>query len=112
MALLLPIPLESKISTTKLIHYFSNHPVAFGFQASSPPNNISMNAANKKTDQSPSDFQTGTGAAAHTTLQTEQLTSHTRTAFVDTTASLHSSDGEVIPLSEAHELHTNIHDIL
>ena len=51
-ALLLPVPLVGKMSTFKLINYFSSHPEAFGFQASSPPDNITLNAANKKTDQS------------------------------------------------------------
>ena len=54
-------------------------------------------------DQSLSDFQTGYGAT-HATLDTEQLISHTRTALVDTTASLQDSDGVVIPVQEVLEL--------
>ena len=69
--------------------YFS-HPAAFGFQASLPPDNITLNLASKKTDQSLSDFQTDIGAAAHTTL--EQLISHTRGTLVDIIASLQDSD--------------------
>ena len=42
------------------------------------------------------DFQTGTGAVAHATLDTEQLISHNRTALVDIIASLWGSDGRVI----------------
>ena len=55
--------------------YFSSHPAAFGFWASTPPDNISLNSANRKVDQSLSDFQTGLGATAHATLDTEQLIS-------------------------------------
>ena len=67
-ALLAPVPLATKMSASKLVHYFSSHPAAFGFQASTPPDNISLNSANRKADQSLSDFQTGVGTAAHATL--------------------------------------------
>ena len=67
-----------------MVHYFSSHLTAFGFWASSPPDNITLNPANKKTDQSLSEFHTGIGAAAHATLDEEHLISHTRTVLVDT----------------------------
>ena len=51
-ALLAPVSLATKMSASKLIHYFSSHPAAFGFQASTPPDNISLNSANRKVDQS------------------------------------------------------------
>ena len=82
--LLLSVPLEGKISASKLICSFSSHAAAFGFWASLPPDNITLNPANKKTDQNLSDFQTGTDAAAHATLDIEQVISHTRAALVDT----------------------------
>ena len=59
-----------------------------------------MNPANNRIAQSLSDFQTGIGAAAHTTLDTEQLISHTRTALVDTLTSLQGSDGGMNTASE------------
>ena len=83
-ALLTPVSLATKMSASKLIHYFSSHPAAFGFWASTPPDNISLNSANRKVDQSLSDFQTGLGATAHATLDTEQLISHLQVALVDT----------------------------
>ena len=55
--LLLPVPLVGKISASKLICHFSSHPAAFGFWVSSPPDNITFNTANMKTDQSLSDYQ-------------------------------------------------------
>ena len=51
-ALLAPVSLATKMSAFKLIHYFSSHPAAFGFRASTPPDNITLNSANRKTDQS------------------------------------------------------------
>ena len=87
-ALLLPAPLADKMSASKLICYFSSHLVAFGFQASSPPDNITLNPTNKETVQSISYFQTCIGTVAHATLYTEQLISHTKTALVDTIASV------------------------
>ena len=45
-------------------------------------------------------------------LQTEQLSSHTRAALVDTVASLQGSDGGLIAASKVHELLTKFHDIL
>ena len=72
------------MSASKLICYFSSHPAAFGFWASTPPDNISLNSANRKVGQSLSDFQTGVGAMAHATLDTEQLISHLQVALVDT----------------------------
>ena len=59
-----------------------------------------------------SDFQTGIGVTAHTSQDTEELFTHTRTALVETTAFLQGSDGEVITASELYELLTKIHDIL
>ena len=47
-ALLAPVSLATKISASKLICYFSSHPAAFGFQASTPPDSISLNSANRK----------------------------------------------------------------
>ena len=58
------------------------------FQTSLPADNIILNPANKMTDHSLFDFQTGIAAAAHATLDTEQLISHTRATHVDTIASL------------------------
>ena len=51
-ALLAPVSLATKMSASKLICYFSSHPAAFGFQACTPLDNITMNSANRKADQS------------------------------------------------------------
>ena len=56
-ALLTPVSLATKMSASKLIRYFSSHPAAFGFRASTPPDNISLNSANRKVDQSLSVFR-------------------------------------------------------
>ena len=50
-ALMLPVPLVGIMSASKLIHSFSFHLAAFGFQDSSPPDMITLNVANKKNDQ-------------------------------------------------------------
>ena len=94
------------------MHYSSSHPTAFGFHTSLPPDNITLNPANKKTDQSLSCFQTGIGEAVHAILDVEHLISHTRTALVVTITSLLGSDGGVITASEMHELFTKTRDIL
>ena len=104
--------LATKMSASKLIHYFSSHPAAFGFWTSTPPDNVSLNSANRKADQSLLDFQTGVGATAHATLDTEQLISYLWVALVDTLSSLPEAKGDVIPVSEVHELLLQIHDIL
>ena len=57
-ALLVSVSLATKMSASKLIHYLSSHAAAFGFWASTPPDNITLNSANRKADQSLSDFQT------------------------------------------------------
>ena len=110
-ALLAPVSLATKMSVSKLIRYFSSHPAAFGFWASTPPDNISLNLANRKVDQSLSGFQTGLGATAHATLDTEQLISRLQVALVDTLSSP-EAEGDVIPMSEVHELLLQIHGIL
>ena len=51
-ALLAPVSLATKISASKLICYFSSHPAAFEFWASTPPDNITLNSANRKDNQS------------------------------------------------------------
>ena len=61
-----------------------------------------MNSVNRKVDQSLSDFQTGLGATAHATLDTEQLISHLQVVLVDTHSSLPEAEGDVIPVSEVH----------
>ena len=71
-----------------------------------------MKSANRKVDQSLSDFQTGVGATSHATLDMEQLISHLQVALVDTLSSLPDAEGNVIPVSELHELLLRIHDIL
>ena len=68
------------MSASELIHYFSGHPAAFGFWASSPPD-ITLNPDKKGADQNLSDFQTGIDTAIHAILDIEQLTSHTRTLY-------------------------------
>ena len=109
MALLASVPLATKMSASKLIGYFSSHPATFGFQSLTPPGSITMTSANRK---SLSDFQTGVGAVAHTTLDTDQLISHLRVALLDTLSSLPNSEGGVIPMSEVYELLLKVHDIL
>ena len=111
-ALLAPVSLATKMSTSKLILYFSSHLAAFGFQDSTPPDNISLNSANRKVGQSLSDFQTGLDATAHTTLNTEQLISHLQVVLVDTLSLLPEAEGDVIPVSEVCELLLWIHGIL
>ena len=111
-ALLAPVSLATKMSASKLIHYFSSHPAAFGFRASTSPDNISLNSANRKADQSLSDFQTGVGVAAHATLDMEHFISYLWVALVGTLFSLPEAEGDVIPVSEVCELLLRIHDIL
>ena len=79
--LLASVSLATKMSASQLICYISSHPAAFGFWASMPPDDITLNSANRKADQSLSDFQTSVGAAAHATLDTEQLISHLQVAL-------------------------------
>ena len=71
-----------------------------------------MTPAKRKADHSLSEFHTGIGAAAHATLNIEQLISHLRVAVVDTISSLPDFEGGVIPMSEVCELLTRVHDIL
>ena len=111
-ALLSPVPLATKVLASKLIQYFSSHPATFGFWSSTPPDNIILTPANRKADQGLSEFQTGIGAAAHATLNMEQLISHLRVALDDTISSPPNSEGGVIPVSGVHELLIKVHDIL
>ena len=80
--------------------------------SSTPPDNITLTSANRKADQSLFNMQTGIGAAAHATLDTEQLNSHFRVALVDTLSSLSNSQGGIIAVSEVCELLLKVHDIL
>ena len=59
-----------------------------------------------------SDLQTGDGAAAHATLDTEQLISCLRVALLDNLSYLSDSEGGIIPVSEVHDLLLKVHDIL
>ena len=107
------MPFATKMSPSKLNHYFSSHPAAFGFQSSTPPDNITLTPTNRKAVQSLLiDFQTGIGAAGHATLNMEQLISQLRVAFADPISSLPNCEGGVIPVSEVYELLTKVHDIL
>ena len=57
-------------------------------------------------------MQTGVDAAAHATLDTEQLISYLRVALLDTLSSLPDSEGGSIPVSEVHKLLLMVHNIL
>ena len=93
--------LATKMSASKLIHYFSSHPAAFGFGASTPPDNISLNSANRKVDQSLSlIFRLVLGAAAHATLDTGGTYFSSPGCLVDTLSTLPEAEGDVIPVSE------------
>ena len=72
-ALLAHVPLATKMSASKLIHYFSSHPAAFRLWSLAPLDNFTLTSANRKVDQSLSDLQIGFGAAAYATLDTVQL---------------------------------------
>ena len=100
------------MSASKLILCFSSHLVAFGLQSSSPPDNITVNPANRKADRRLPEFLTDIGTGDHATLNTEQLISHIRVAVVDTISPLQDSEAGVISVSEECELTTKIHDIL
>ena len=110
--LLVPVSLAAKMSTSKLIHYFSSHPEVYRFQSSTVPDNITLTSANRKADQSLSDFHIGVDAAAHATLDSEQLISHLRIALFDTLSSLPNSKGGIIPVSEVCELLLKVHNTL
>ena len=73
---------------------------------------MTMNAANRKADQSLPEFYTGTGVVAQVPLNVEQLIPYTKVALVDTISSLQDSEGEVIYVPEVHEVLNKIHDIL
>ena len=111
-ALLAPVSLATKVLASKLICYFSSHPAAIGFWASTPSDNISLNSANRKADQFLSNFQTGVGTTAHATFDTEQLISCLWIALVDTLSSLPEAEEDVIPVSEVCELLLWVQDIL
>ena len=63
-------------------------------------------------DQNLSDFKTGVGAAAHATLDPEQLISHLRVALVDTLSFIPNYEGGIRLVSEVCELLLEVHDIL
>ena len=104
--------LATKMSVSKLIHYFCSYCAAFRFWSSTPLDNITLTSANRKAAKSLSDFQTGVGAAAHATLDTEQPISYPRVALVDTLSSLPDFEGCIIPVSEVCEFLNKAHDIL
>ena len=68
---ILPISLAVKMSVCKFIVIYQIHPAAFAFWASTQLDNIVLNAANMKTDQSLAHLQTGTSAVAHAILEME-----------------------------------------
>ena len=83
-ALLSPVSLATKMSTSKLIHYFSSHPAAVGFHSSTPPYNVTLTPANRKADHNLSEFQTGIGATAHAILTWSSSFPTSRVSLVDT----------------------------
>ena len=45
-----------KLLASKITQHFSSYPAAFGFQASTPLDNIGLNVPNKKANESVLDF--------------------------------------------------------
>ena len=111
-ALLSPVSLATKMSASKLIHYFSNYPAAFRFWSSTPPDNITLTSANRMVNQRLLEFLTGIGAAPHDTVNAELFISHITVALVDTICILPHSEGGGISVSKVCELPIRIHDIL
>ena len=106
------MPLATKMSASQLVCYFSSHPPAFRFQSLTPLYNITLTSANRMADQSLSDLQTGVGASAYATLDTEYLISHLRVVLLDTLSSRPDSEGGIIPVSKVCELFLKVHNIL
>ena len=81
--LLLLISLAGKMTASKLIHHF--WVILQHLDSRLPlPNDIVLNAANKKSNQSLPDFQTGISVAPCAILETEQLISHMTTVLMGT----------------------------
>ena len=99
-ALLSPMSLATKMSVSKLIHYFPRDPAAFGFRSSTPPDNINLTSSKRKAYHSFfSKFQNGIGVAAHATPDRKQLISHLRVALLILFPLPHS-EGGVIPVQK------------
>ena len=77
--------------------------MAFGVQASLPPDYITLNPAIRRLIRM-FVFQTGTDTAAHAILDAEKFISCSRIVLIDTIVYVIGIDGGVIPVSEVHEL--------
>ena len=75
-----------------------------------PPDNITLNPANKRIDQTPSDFQIITGTTSYATVDTEQLIFPGLLWLM--LLPLQGSNDGVIADSKVNELLTPILDIL
>ena len=58
-ALPAPVPMAMKMSASKWILYFSSHSAAFGFQSSTPPDNLTFTSANRRLIRVYQNFKTG-----------------------------------------------------
>ena len=77
------------MSASKLFHYFSGHPAAFGFQTSSPSDNITLLPITVFLTFRPALVQLLFSHLGHKAA----YFSYTRTVLVDTIATLVGSDG-------------------
>ena len=105
--------LATKMSASKCIHYFSDHPAAFGFQSSTLPDNITLTPVNRMADQSLiriSDWHWCCLLMPLSTWSSSFLIS--RVALVDTVSSLPNSEGRVILVLEVCEFLLKVRDIL
>ena len=106
--LLKSVLLARQMSVSILLHYFLSHPAAFGFRASST-NDIILNPAYKKTDQSISNFHTRS-CSLHFGYRTTYFPH--KNCIIKTITSIQGFDGCFIPGSEVHEFLTKIRAIL
>ena len=103
-ALLAPVSLATKMSASKLINYFSIHSAAFGFWASTPPDNTTLTSANKKAYHSLRFSYWCWGCCScHLTQSNSSLTSRLPLLILFF---------HIIPVSEVCELLLKVHNIL
>ena len=110
--LLVPLPLATKMSVSKLICYFSSYPAAFGFWSSTPLDNITLTSANRNADHSIgiSDwYQCCCSCSSRSTCSSSFLASEVPLLIL---FPVPNSEGGVIPVSEVHQLLIKVHNML
>ena len=103
---------SQKVSASKLVKYFTSANQAFGFRAPSAPDGLSLDKSKKAEETKLSEFQTMLGAAAHASVEAEQLVSRLCRSISNLDSILDGPPGQTVETAEVRLRLAEVKEVL